>query len=163
MKTQMLLPNKCRIAGCILLPLAIALLIAYYNFDYSIGFLRYHVAKAVPVDYVFSGTQDYIFSKNFAADYTGTVGMIAAFASLFMIAFSKEKQEDEYVRYVRLNALQISVYANYIILALAALLLFGFSFLMVMELNLFTILILFIITYQYQLRIKPRLSKTRTA
>ena len=87
------------------------------------------------------------------------VGMVLTFIALFMISFAREKHEDEYVSIVRLQALQISVYANYMILGLSSLAMFGSIFLVVMQINLFTILILFILIYQYKLNIKPRFSK----
>ena len=52
-------------------------------------------------------------------DLSGTIALIATFLSLFMIAFSRERREDEYVMQVRLKALQISVYTNYLILGIA--------------------------------------------
>ena len=162
MKNLLLLPRKCRPIGCILLPFAATLLIAYYWFNYSIDFLKYHPDAKGKVGYIFSEQTEFIFSKHFAADYTGTVGMVFTFLALFMIAFSREKHEDEYVGFVRLRALQISVYANYIILGLTALTLFGSNFLAVMEVNLFTILILFILVFQYQMKVKPRISKSET-
>jgi len=163
MKNLLLLPRRCRPIGCIMLPFSILLLVAYYHFDYSIRLLKYNPDKKGQIGYIFTDQAEFILSKNFAADYTGTLGMICTFIALFMIAFSREKHEDEYVGIVRLRALQISVYANYMILGLTALTLFGSSFLMVMEINLFTILILFILIYQYQLHIKPRFSKSGTA
>lgn len=156
MKNLLLLPRKCRLVGCILLPFSVALMVAFYSYNYSIPFLQHNLDQQ---GNSFSGRNDFILSKTFSADYTGTVGMVLTFISLFMIAFSREKNEDEYVGFVRLKALQISVYANYLILGLIALTLFGVSFLLVIELNLFTELILFILIYQYHLHIKPRLSK----
>jgi len=155
MITQLLLPQKCRLAGFILLPFAASLLIASYYFDFSLSFLN-HTNKAGAGTFDNAGV---IFSKNFSADYTGTVAILLTIVSLSMIAFSREKNEDEYIVSVRLRALQISVYANYIILGITALMFFSTSFLMVMQINLFTILILFIIIYQYQLHIRPKFSK----
>lgn len=89
--------------------------------------------------------------------------MVATFISLFMIGFSAEKNEDEYVSSIRLHALQWSVYINYFILAVASLLIYGFSFLWVMELNLFTLPVIFILIFNFNLHIRPRLSKSATA
>lgn len=155
MKNRLLLPRKCRMIGYAILPFSITLMIAVYHFEFSFPFLRYHIPKD-------SGwfPPGFLFDKGFYADYTGTIAIIATFICLFMTAFSRLKQEDEYVAYTRLKALQLSVYVNYIILFLSSLLFFGMTFLMVVEINLFTILILFIIIFNYSLYIKPRLSKT---
>ncbi len=160
MNNKLLLPRKCRLIGCILLPFASTLLVAVAYFDVSIPFLHYNTKQAkLSGDWFPPG---FLFTRNFYADYTCTLAMIVTFISLFMIAFSRLKQEDEYVSYVRLRALQLSVYINYIILLIASLLFFGLTFLAVMQINLFTILILFILIFNYNLYLKPRLSKTGT-
>ncbi len=161
MKNKLLLPRACRIIGLILLPFAITLLFAVENYNYSIPFLRYNMPK--PGQGNFFGNSDFLFGKNFYADFSNEVALLATFVCLFMVAFSKQKKEDEYVSAVRLRALQISVYANYIILALSSILIYGVSFLVVMEINLFTILILFILIFNFNLHIRPRLSKSKTA
>ena len=156
MKNKLLLPRIYRPIGCILLPLAIAVMVAFYSYSFTIPFLHYHPGQ---VTNALSGESDFILSKTFSADYTGTVGMVLTFLSLFMIAFSREKNEDEYVGFIRMKALQISVYANYLVLGIASLIIFGLSFFTVMVMNMFTILVLFILIYQYHLHIKPRFSK----
>jgi hypothetical protein len=160
MNNKLLLPRSCRLAGYIILPFAITLLIAVYHFEFSFSFLHYNEIKGKQNSSW--GGPGFLFSKDFYADYTGTVAMLITFACLFMAAFSRLKHEDEYVAYIRLRALQLSVYVNYIILVVTSLLFFGFTFLMVMEINLFTILILFILIFNYNLYIKPRLSNNGT-
>lgn len=68
-----------------------------------------------------------------------------------MVAFSKEKYEDELVSSIRLRSLVWATYANYAIILLA--LLFGFSmyFAWFMGLNMFTVLILFILKFNWSL------------
>jgi hypothetical protein len=158
MQKQLLLPRKCRLIGYILLPFALTFLIAAYCYDYSISFLHYHPENESKNTGLFG--PEFLFSKNFYADFTGTIAIILTFVALFMIAFSRLKNEDEYVSHIRLSALQTSVYANYFILLLSALLMFGGHFLMIMEINLFTILILFILIFNYSIYLKPRLSKS---
>jgi len=160
MKRKLLLPNKCKTIGLALLPFAIVLLIAVYHYDFSIPLLQYNLK---PNNNLLGGNSDFIFSKNFGADLSGEVAMLATFISLFMVAFSAEKNEDEYVSSVRLHALQLSVYINYIVLAVTSIFIYGFGFLMVMELNLFTIPVLFILIFNFNLHIRPRLSKTAQA
>ena len=160
MNNKLLLPRRCRLIGFVLLPFSITLLIAYYSFGFSIPFLKYHLALEQTAG-IFT-SNDFVFKNNFAGDFTGTVGMVATFMSLFGIAFSRLRHQDEYVEFIRLRALQLSVYANYLILVITALTLFNTTFLMVIEINLFTILILFILIFNYSLYIKPRLSKNGT-
>lgn len=160
MKRKLLLPNRCKIIGLILLPFAIMLLIAVYHYDFSIPFLRYNLGGN---NNLLNGKSDFVFGRDFGADLSGEAAMLATFISLFMVAFSAEKHEDEYVSSIRLHALQLSVYINYIVLAVASVLIYGFSFLMIMELNLFTIPVLFILIFNFNLHIRPRLSKPAQA
>ncbi|WP_448701778.1 hypothetical protein ACFGVR_05995 [Mucilaginibacter sp. AW1-3] len=67
---------------------------------------------------------------------------------LLMWAYSKERQEDEYVDMLRLESMQVAVYANYAILLIADLLIYGFDFLLVQIINLITIPIIYIIWFQ---------------
>lgn len=65
--------------------------------------------------------------------------------------FSKEKQEDEYIGAIRLDAMQISVYANYIMLLIANFAFYSTDFLFVMAFNFATIPAIFLIVFHYRL------------
>lgn len=160
MKDSLLLPNKYRRIGYTLLPFAIAWLVLSSFFNISLfSFLRINQAGTESHGF-FSSSEDFPWSKNFSADLNGTIAITLTLVALFLVAFSKEKKEDEYVSSVRLKAFQISIYMNYIILAVATVLVYGFSYLMVIEINLFTIPIIFILVYNYLIYVRPRLGKT---
>lgn len=78
------------------------------------------------------------------------VGVLVIISSL-IVAFSKEKQEDELIAKIRLESLVWSVYVNYIVLLLALIFIYDFSFYWVMMFNMFTILIFFIVRFNWQL------------
>jgi hypothetical protein len=65
--------------------------------------------------------------------------------------YSKEKTEDEYINSIRLDAMQLAVYVNYLILLSANLFCYGLTFLLVQTLNLVTIPLIFVIIFQYRL------------
>ena len=71
--------------------------------------------------------------------------------SLLLWAYSKEKIEDEFIGMIRLEAMQVAVYANYVILLLANFLIYGFDFLDVTGINMFATPLIFIIWFQYRL------------
>jgi hypothetical protein len=157
MKNHLLLPNKCRLIGYILLPFSLAWLIATGGFGTSVfSFLVMKDAK----DGILSGSGDFLWSKDFSSDMNLTLSIALTLVCLFMVAFAKEKKEDEYVRSVRMQALQVSVYVNHLVLILATIFVYGGGYLSVIEVNLFTIPIIFILVYNYFLRIKPRLTKS---
>jgi hypothetical protein len=160
MKNKLLLPRKCRLVGAILLPFAFTWLIAGYFGQYSVfPFLKYNM-KSAKGDLF---PPDFILSKNFYTDFNGELSLLITLVCLFMIAFSREKVEDEYVRIIRLRALQISVYTSYLIFAVASIFIYGVSFLYVMFANVFTVLFIFIVVFYYNLHIKSGISKSQAA
>ena len=68
---------------------------------------------------------------------------------LILIAFSKEKTEDEMIGQLRLESLQWSVYANYLVLALAIMLVYDSAFFNVLVYNMFTMLVVFIARFRW--------------
>lgn len=138
MNKQLLLPHGCRTIGYIVLVPFLALGIAYMGWDFTLPWLEYHSKPKGVFDFV---------NTNFT-DELASIGLII---SLFLIAFSKEKIEDEAIQFFRLEALQWAVYANYLVLLLAVLFCYGGLFFTVMTINLFTVLIIFIARFRYVL------------
>lgn len=68
-----------------------------------------------------------------------------------LIAFSREKIEDEFIAKLRLSSFMWAVLANYLILLFLMIFIYGMAFLNVMIYNMFTILVLFIIRFHYLL------------
>jgi len=68
-----------------------------------------------------------------------------------LVAFSKEKVEDEFIAKLRLESLVWATYVNYAILLLAMVLVYDFSFFWVMIVNMFTTLIIFIIRFNWMI------------
>lgn len=156
MQNRLLFPHAFRKIGLMLFPAAAAWLLAVYVFDKNVfPFLEFKNGVA---DRTNTFGPDFIFSKGFTCNFNGELSLLLTLTSLFMIAFAREKKEDEYVRTVRLHALQTSLYINYALLAIASILIYGFSFLWVMYSALFSMLIIFIIIYYYQLHLRPRLA-----
>lgn len=138
MKQRLLLPHFYRNIGYGLLVPFLALGIAYMVGDYTIPWLEYHRNSKGVLDFM---------NTNFT-DELATIGLII---SLILIAFSKEKIEDEAIQFFRLEALQWAVYANYLVLIVAVLFCYGGLFFTIMTINLFTVLIIFIARFRYVL------------
>lgn len=137
MKKLPLLPHRYRQMGLILFVPALALGIAYLFFDYTIPFLEVNLHPKETIQ----------ISTNF----TDELAAISLIASFIMIAFSREKIEDEAIQYFRLEALQWAVWVNYAVLILCIMLCYGGLFFTVMTFNLFTVLIIFIIRFRFVL------------
>jgi hypothetical protein len=143
MKASNLLPFRVkRLGWIILLPsLILGFMVMYFDFEIE-GF-----SVTVPYKSFMSGG----LSNN---NLTNELVSIIVIVSLALIAFSEEKEEDEWVSKIRLESLQWSVYANYILLILAILLIYEMRFFEALVYNMYTILIIFIIRFNYVLRVK---------
>lgn len=144
MKASNLLPfNVKRLGWIILLPaLFLGIMVLYWEFAIP-GF-------EITVPYgttLFAG-------KPLVNNLTDELVAIIIVVALVLIAFSEEKEEDEWVSKIRLESLQWSVYANYILLILAILFVYDIYFFQALVYNMYTILILFILRFNYVLRIK---------
>jgi FlaA1/EpsC-like NDP-sugar epimerase len=76
------------------------------------------------------------------------IAILLIISSVF-IAFSKEKEEDEYISLIRLESLVWATYLNYAILILTIVFVYELSFLWVFIFNMFTILFFFIIKFNW--------------
>lgn len=75
-----------------------------------------------------------------------------------LVAFSRTKDEDEYISKIRMESLIWATYVNYIVLILAILFVFDMSFFTVLIINMFTLLIFFIIRFHYVMYISKKVS-----
>lgn len=87
----------------------------------------------------------------YQTNITSTLTGVLFIAGALMIAFSKEKYEDEYISKLRLSSLLWAVFVNYSLLLIAFAFIYGTAFLNVMLYNMFTVLIIFIIRFHYLL------------
>jgi hypothetical protein len=88
-------------------------------------------------------TNNSAFNINFN-DFGDEVAGVSVIVGLLLVAFSRERIEDEMIGRMRLEALQWSVYANYLILIVAILTMYEYAFFNVMIYNMFTLLLVFI-------------------
>jgi hypothetical protein len=86
------------------------------------------------------------------------IGILLIISSFF-IAFSKEKNEDEFISKIRLESLLWATYVNYAILIFALLFVYNGSFFWVLVFNVFTILLFFIIRFNWVIRKSRKLAK----
>jgi hypothetical protein len=70
---------------------------------------------------------------------------------LLMVAFSKEKVEDDHISQLRLDSLQWALYLNYLILIISLIFTTGIDMIDILRLNLWVPLIFFIIRFRWVL------------
>ncbi|TYC08771.1 hypothetical protein ES677_14115 [Bizionia gelidisalsuginis] len=147
MKVNFLFPNKFKKTGWFLLIPSAILGFITLKYEYEPNFLDFDI-PAVFIDDLFKDKQLLGMVKN---NILNEIFGILIIISSLLVAFSKEKLEDEYISKIRLESLVWAVYVNYGILLFAFLFIFDFSFLWVMIFNMFTVLIFFIIRFNWQI------------
>ena len=147
METRFLLPNKCKLIGWIfLIPSTILGLLVIFK-EIKFKFLEVKVLT------ISSGGTAPWDSTNFfkieTENITGTIIGIVFLVSALLVAFSREKNEDEFISKSRLESLLWATIINYTILLFCFIFFYEFGFWYVMIFNMFTILILFILRFNY--------------
>jgi len=74
---------------------------------------------------------------------------VLAIVGGILVAFSKEKYEDEFISKIRLESLVWATYLNYGILVLAFLFVYEMAFLWVLVFNMFTVLLFFMLRFNW--------------
>lgn len=152
MKTS-LFPYRFRKIGWTLLIPGLVLGVLYLIFEFEWEWLNFRLPSAFD-GYRFGGVLsnnaegEHVHMENFTNEFVALLILVGA----VLVAFSKEKVEDEFLVHIRLSALLWAVYVNVALSFLAILLLFGFNFLHFMMCNLFSVLLLFIARYHWLLR-----------
>ena len=139
-----LLPNRSKIVGGIFLLIGIVLAIVRFYFGIKPEFLHITVFSIYSK---FLGTK---FLSLIANNIFEEIVLLLILLGLFMVAFSKEKDEDEQVKMIRLSSMYLSVFINTLGLALSFFFIFGLAFAEVMVLNLFSVLIIYLIIFRFK-------------
>jgi hypothetical protein len=148
MKTKILFPNHFkRIGWIILIPSAILGVLSVFD-AIKFGFLSNVKMFALYSDDFPSGNTVFGFVKNNISDEI--LGILCIVGAI-LVAFSKEKHEDEFIAKIRMESLVWATYINYAILIFCMLFFYSIGFLYVMIFNMFTILLFFIIRFYYLL------------
>lgn len=147
MAASLLLPNNFkRIGWIILIPSSI------FGLLLTTGYLDSVLLK-MPVFAVYSGglLEDDVWFGFIRTDIPRTITGTAFITGALLVAFSKEKNEDEYIANLRLSSLMWAVVINYLVLLMCFLFVYGTGFLTIMMYNMFTILVIFILRFNYLL------------
>ncbi|MEJ5993960.1 hypothetical protein WG904_05945 [Pedobacter sp. Du54] len=141
MKNSLLLPNKYKVLGWIIFLIAAGLHLLITIFDISFPKVEFQLIKGY----------DW-------ADASGLDEILFSFVliGLLLISFAKEKNEDEYISFLRLKSWQWAVLISYGILFFANWLIYGTMYLAFMVYNMFTVLLVFIIKFNYSLYMLKR-------
>lgn len=146
MKTHYLFPNQFKLLGWILFTLGTVLAVLMVSLNLEPEFLDLKVfALASKPNFMGEAEFFSIHQNNMLSELVG----LMLIAGLVIIAFSKEKTEDEFIAKLRLESLVWATYVNYIILALSIIFIYDEVFFWVMILNMFTILLFFLLRFNW--------------
>ena len=149
MKSRLLFPHKWRLAGLLLLLLAV-LILAYNSF--AAGSFN-----------ISTDPNEVFFGKPLSEKMgiiINDIEYLSVIVGLLLVGFSKEKIEDEQIAQLRLDSLQWSVYFNYSLLIICIVLINGLDFLSVMAYNIMSQLLFFVIRFRWKLYQLNRLAKS---
>ena len=145
MKSSLLIPSRYKLIGFILfLPCMVVGLLNVYK-EFQFGFLSVR------------GSRIFDFSDG---NLTNELALSGVIIGLLMIAFAREKTEDEFIHRLRLESWQWAILINYALLFIANWVVYGTEYLQVMIYNMLTTLIIFIIRFHWLLaRYKKQLAE----
>lgn len=147
MKTNYLFPNRFKKIGWLLFIPGIILGIVYLVYQSDISLFNIKVF-AIAEEAIFSDANFFSISENNVLDEISSILLIIG---ALLIAFSKEKSEDEFISKIRLESLVWATYINYAILILAIIFVYDITFLWVLVFNMFTLLVFFLIRFNWAL------------
>lgn len=134
MRPRLLLPHRFKLIGIIVLIPFLVLGIAFRFFDFGFEFLTIKPHKPDPI-------------FNTQQNLTDELALTGIIIGLLFIAFSSEREEDEFINKIRLESLQWAVLLNYILLIIATWVIYDTAYFDVMIYNMLTILLLFIFRF----------------
>ena len=147
MKTNYLFPNRFKKIGWLLFIPGILLGIVYLIYQSDISLFDIKVF-AIAEKVIFNDADFFTISENNVLDEISSILLIIG---ALLIAFSKEKTEDEFISKIRLESLVWATYINYAILILAIIFVYDITFFWVLVFNMFTLLVFFLIRFNWAL------------
>lgn len=152
MKSSRLLGSNFKWIGLILLIPSLVLGIMFRFFEFSFDFLTLKASSHLNLG-------DKSLNLDEQINLTDEFALTGLIVGLLFIAFSREKQEDEFIHHTRLQSWQWAVLVNYSLLLIATWLVHGFNFVDVMMYNMLTVLIIFIVRFHIVLAINKNSAK----
>lgn len=139
MHTKFLLPHRARIWGWVITLPALVLMLLYLQTGFTFSFL----------DYAAPDTRHIDFDNGFLAtiqfnNFTDELGSILLIIGLLLVAFSKEKDEDERISQIRLESLLWATLVNALLIIGCIILFYNQLFLKIMAYNICSTLLFFI-------------------
>ncbi len=141
MKTMQLLAPKWKWLGAVLAALGLVLGFFAVFHEFEFPWLSVQLRDGEETD----------FFKSAEENFTNEIALTLTVVGLLILAYTREKVEDERVRLIRLEAFQWSVLISFLLVLTGNWLLYSTDFYMFMVFNLFTPLVIFVLRFHYVL------------
>ena len=128
MKTLWLLPEKCRKIGWVL-----------FSACGILGLYIMLVEQYMPMNI------------ELWPAIKANIAILGTLAGLYMVAFSKEKIEDEFINSLRMDAMIKAIILNCIIIAIASVVLYGLWYVYTLSITQYFVLLSYIIIFRYNM------------
>ena len=148
MNSRFLITHKYKPLGWFLFGIGLVLGIILMVNDYDYPNWEVHVFPLIGETGFWSSNPAFEWNVNNISDEIASLLIIIGG---ILVAFSKTRDEDEYISKIRMESLIWATYVNYFILILAILFVFDMSFFSVLIYNMFTILLFFMVRFHYLL------------
>jgi len=139
----LLLPRKLKIAGWIFFILGVILAVVRFYFGIKLSIFD------IKVFAIYSNYFETNYFKVIQNHVSEEVTALFLLIGLLLIAFTKEKIEDEAISALRLKSLILTFYINTILIVLSFLFVYGFGFINIIVINIFSPLIIYIILFKF--------------
>jgi len=139
MKSRFLFPHNWRLAGYVILFIGLAF-IGYAKFTQTEVFIWHNLR---------SFESQSITGPSINECFDDELQSLFLITGLIVIAFSKERIEDEHIAQLRLESLQWAIYINYAIFLICLFAVYGINFFGIALYNVITPLIIFIIRFRW--------------
>lgn len=93
----------------------------------------------------------FLAGLGWVGDFFDELVVVGLIVCLLLASFSREKDEDECIAHLRMQAWTMAVVCNYLILIVGTLCIYNLAYLDFMAINMFTVLILFLVIFHWKL------------
>ena len=147
MKTNYLLPTSFKKIGWIMIVISLVYYVMYMTFDWATIYFK---MPSIFNDGNFF-TNDGNFFTMVKTEIYSTFLPIVALSGFLFIAFSKERDEDEYIGKIRERSFVFAALFSSLLIILSTLFIFGLAYLNILIMDFFVFLFVFTVKFQIEL------------
>jgi len=134
----MLLPNKYKLPGIIIIVAGVIMTILFFTIDFRFE---------VPVLAIISSYMETKFFAVFTTNFADELIILTLLTGLALVSFSQEQNETELLKTFRIKAVTKTAVINTIFMAFSVVFIYGTGFMSVMIADIFLPFVIYIVTF----------------